>query len=34
MNNSTENIEINVIWKRYQIFSKPAEKFLEYLKKI
>ena len=28
------DIEINVIWKRYQIFSKPAEKFLEYLKKI
>ncbi len=25
-------IDIRIVWKKYQIFSKPAEKFLEYLK--
>lgn len=28
-----QELELNIIWKRYQVFSKPAEKFLEYLKK-
>ncbi len=27
------DLEINVIWKKYQVFSKPAEKFLNELKK-
>lgn len=27
------DLEINVIWKKYQVFSKPAEKFLDTLKK-
>ena len=26
-------LAINVIWKKYQVFSKPAEKFLDTLKK-
>lgn len=26
-------ISANIVWKRYQVFSKPAEKFLEKLKK-
>lgn len=24
-------VEMNIIWKRYQVFSKPAEKFLQVL---
>lgn len=28
-----QELELNIIWKRYQVFSKPAEKFLEYLKR-
>lgn len=27
------DLEINVIWKKYQVFSKPTEKFLSILKK-
>ena len=26
------NSRMNIIWKKYQLFSKPAEKFLEVLK--
>ena len=27
------DLEINIIWKKYQVFSKPAEKFLSVLNK-
>lgn len=26
-------VNLNIVWKKYQIFSKAAQKFLEYLKK-
>ena len=26
-------VEVNFVWKRYQLFSKPAELFLQRLKK-
>ena len=25
-------LTISIVWKKYQVFSKPAEKFLEYAK--